>query len=120
MFKLDESNRFWLYNYATDMRKSFFTLSGIVNNIMGKKLSDGDAFIFINKSRNRMKILHKEKLGLVLYCLKMDYGTLGIRFNDEGKLDSVSMSWKDLCDMIERTVNKREYQKRQFLMKKYL
>ena len=31
-----------LYPYPTDMRKSFYTLSGIVTNQMGKNVRDGE------------------------------------------------------------------------------
>lgn len=58
MFSLNESNRYYLYPYPTDMRKSFYTLSGIVTNQMGKNVRDGDAFIFINANCTCMKILH--------------------------------------------------------------
>lgn len=34
MFCLSESDTFYLYPYPTDMRKSFYTLSGIVTNEM--------------------------------------------------------------------------------------
>lgn len=40
MFSLNESNRYYLYPYPTDMRKSFYTLSGIVTNQMGKNVRD--------------------------------------------------------------------------------
>ena len=30
MFSLNDSNRFFLYPHPTDMRKSFYTLSGIL------------------------------------------------------------------------------------------
>ena len=46
MFSLTSSDRFYLYPYPTDMRKSFYTLSGIVTNQMGMDVQDGDAFIF--------------------------------------------------------------------------
>ena len=36
MFNLGDGNRYWLYNEPTDMRKSFFTLSGLVTNNMGQ------------------------------------------------------------------------------------
>ncbi len=67
MFSLNESNRYYLYPYPTDMRKSFYTLSGIVTNQMGKNVRDGDAFIFINANCTCMKILHMEYGGLVIY-----------------------------------------------------
>ena len=34
MFCLSESDTFYLYPYPTDMRKSFYSLSGIVTNEM--------------------------------------------------------------------------------------
>ena len=46
MFSLTSSDRFYLYPYPTDMRKSFYTLSGIVTNQMGMDVQDGDAFVF--------------------------------------------------------------------------
>ena len=74
MFSLSDSDRFYLYPHPTDMRKSFYTLSGIVTNKMGRSVQDGDAFIFINKSCTTMKILHMECGGLVIYCLKLERG----------------------------------------------
>ena len=35
MFSLNDSMRYWLYNRPTDMRKSYYTLSGIVINELG-------------------------------------------------------------------------------------
>ena len=67
MFCLSDSDRFFLYPYPTDMRKSFYSLSGIVTEKMGKDVQEGDAFIFINKSLTNMKILHAEYGGLVIY-----------------------------------------------------
>lgn len=60
MFSLNESNRYYLYPYPTDMRKSFYTLSGLVTDQMGKNVRDGDAFIFISRNCASMKILHME------------------------------------------------------------
>ncbi|WP_372776534.1 hypothetical protein [Mangrovibacterium sp.] len=37
------------------MRRSFYTLSGMVTNLMGRNVQDGNGFIFINCTR--MKIL---------------------------------------------------------------
>ena len=36
MFNLNDSMRYYLYPYPTDMRKSFYTLSGVVKDLMGK------------------------------------------------------------------------------------
>lgn len=51
------------------MRKSFNGLSGIVTNLIGRNSRDGDAYVFINKSRNMMKVLRREDGGMVIYAI---------------------------------------------------
>lgn len=47
MFNLNDSMRYYLYPYPTDMRKSFYTLSGVVKDLMGHDVRNGDVFIFV-------------------------------------------------------------------------
>lgn len=103
MFSLSSSDRFYLYPYPTDMRKSFYTLSGIVTNIMGKNIQDGDAFIFINKACTSMKILHLEYGGLVIYHMKLSQGQFSLPTVDykEGKTVSYETLWRDLVLMVQ-------------------
>ena len=49
MFSLNDSMRYWLYNRPTDMRKSYYTLSGIVTNELGCDPCNGDVYILMNK-----------------------------------------------------------------------
>lgn len=67
MFNLNDSMRYYLYPYPTDMRKSFYTLSGVVKDLMGQDVRNGDVFIFIGRTCSNMKILHMECGGLVIY-----------------------------------------------------
>ena len=60
MFNLERGLRYWLYSVPTDMRKSFHTLSGLVWNKIGGDPMNGDVYIFVNKRRNRIKLLHYE------------------------------------------------------------
>lgn len=76
MFTLSDSNTFYLYPYPTDMRKSFYSLSGIVQNEMRQDIQQGDAFIFVNRSLTSMKILHMEFGGLVIYNMKLEQGRI--------------------------------------------
>ena len=50
MFSLNDSMRYLLYNRPTDMRKSFHTLSGIITDAMGQDPSNGNVYIFINRT----------------------------------------------------------------------
>ena len=76
MFTLSDSDKFYLYSFPTDMRKSFYSLSGIVLNEMQQDIQQGDAFIFVNRSLTSMKILHMEFGGLVIYNLKLEQGRI--------------------------------------------
>lgn len=64
MFSLDGTVKYWLYNKPVDMRKSFNGLSGIVTNGMDANLKGGDVYIFMNASRNMMKMLRQEEVFL--------------------------------------------------------
>ncbi len=57
MFNLERGPRYWLCSEPTDMRKSFHTLSGLVRNKIGGDPMNGDVSIYMNKRRNRIKLL---------------------------------------------------------------
>jgi hypothetical protein len=40
------------------MRKGFNTLAGLVTNVGGSGLMEGSAYVFVNKTRTTLKILH--------------------------------------------------------------
>lgn len=103
MFSLTASDRFYLYPYPTDMRKSFYTLSGIVTNQMGMDVQQGDAFVFINKPCTAMKILHLEYGGLVIYHMKLSQGEFSLPKIDfqEGKTVSHETLWSELVLMVQ-------------------
>lgn len=98
MFCLSDSDRFFLYPYPTDMRKSFYSLSGIATEKMGKDVQEGDAFIFINKSLTNMKILHAEYGGLVIYNMRLESGTFRLSdiIDREESSASLSVNWSEL------------------------
>lgn len=103
MFSLNESNRYYLYPYPTDMRKSFYTLSGLVTDQMGKNVRDGDAFIFISRNCASMKILHMEYGRLVIYHMKLEQGYFHVPSIDteEGRIKVVETFWSDLVMMVQ-------------------
>lgn len=102
MFSLNESIRYYLYSSPTDMRKSFYTLSGIVTNLMGFDVCDGGAFIFINRSLDSMKILHMESGGLVIYYMKLEKGRFRLPCLDTGsQKQSITTTWPELVLMVQ-------------------
>lgn len=99
MFNLNDSMQYYLYPYPTDMRKSFYTLSGIVTNNMKRNVQDGEVFIFINRSCTGMKILHLECGGLVIYQMKLESGTFKLPVFDE-ESHTFKTTWQDLMLMV--------------------
>lgn len=83
-----------------DMRKSFYTLSGIVNESMNQDVRNGGVFIFINRRENIMKILHMEYAGMVIYHKKLESGRFKLPYFDE-ETTSLSIHWNDLMMMVE-------------------
>lgn len=72
MFNLNDSMRYNLYPYPADMRKSLYTLSGVVKDLMEQDVRNGDVFIFIGRTCSSMKILHMECSGLVICHLRLE------------------------------------------------
>jgi len=56
MFHLHKSLQYYLYPAPVDMRKSFYTLSGIVSSEMNRDVRGGEVFIFINRRQTIMKM----------------------------------------------------------------
>jgi len=75
MLALHDNRRFFLYRVATDMRKSFDGLSGVVKQEMKQHVLSGDVFIFINRRRNQVKLLAWDKDGLAVYHKRLEKGT---------------------------------------------
>ena len=74
MFSLGAA-RYYLYREPTDIRRSFDGLCGLVTARLGQNPMSGDVFIFINKPRNRMKLLKWETGGFVLFYKRLERGT---------------------------------------------
>jgi transposase len=98
MFSLTDSLRYWLWSEPTDMRKSFHTLSGIVRDQMHRNPLNGDVYVFINRHRDRIKLLHWESGGMVLYSKILEQGTFG---KPDKMLDDGSLAWRDLVMIVE-------------------
>ena len=74
MFSLGAA-RYYLYREPTDMRKGFDGLCGLVNDRLGENPMSGDVFIFLNKQRDRIKLLRWEPGGFVLFFKRLERGT---------------------------------------------
>ncbi|WP_315643246.1 IS66 family insertion sequence element accessory protein TnpB [Limnospira sp. Paracas R14] len=112
MFSLNSSQRYYLYGTPTDMRKSFDGLSGIVTNELGRHPAFGDVYVFVNKRRDRIKLLHLEPGGFVLYYKRLEKGRLTLPKNTS---KSHAVTWSDLVLIIEGIDTTQVKRKRRYL-----
>jgi len=100
MFTLSSDLRFHLYNQPTDMRKSFNSLSGIVRNELDEDPCSGDVYIFINKARDKVKLLHWQGIGFTLYYRRLEEGTFDVPRYDE-QVGSINLSYTQLVMLVD-------------------
>ena len=75
MLSIPSTVPIFLYTEPTDMRKGFDGLSGMVRSAFKADPLDGSLFLFINRRRDRLKILHWDGTGYWLYYRLLESGT---------------------------------------------
>ena len=75
MLKVHDPLRIYAYTPPTDMRKGIHGLSGIVREQLQFDPTEGSLFLFVNRSRDRMKLLHFADGGFWLYYRVLEAGT---------------------------------------------
>lgn len=95
MFGLGPATRIYVALGATDLRKGFDGLYGIVRDRLGLEVRSGHLFLFANARRNRLKILYWDGSGLWSCAKRLERG----RFSwpvAEDQSDRVSLSQEEL------------------------
>ena len=58
-----------------DMRKSFDGLSAVVQTVFERNVLDGHLFLFLNRRRDRMKVLWWDRDGLAIFSKRLELGS---------------------------------------------
>jgi len=112
---LNEHHKYYLHRGVTDMRKGFDGLSGLVRNSMDADPMDGSVYLFINRRRDKLKILVWNQGGFVLYYKRLEQGTYELPGSIADGLKK-QMSWETLVLMIkgirlEKVMRKKRYKR---------
>jgi transposase len=75
MLRLPATLRVFLCPEATDMRRSFDGLSGLIAGVMREDPLSGHLYVFRNKNADKLKVLYWDKDGLVIYYKRLEKGT---------------------------------------------
>lgn len=74
MISLSPNAKFYLYQGAINMHCSFEGLSAAVQKIFPIEVTSGAYFIFINKKRDKMKVLYWDNDGLAIWYKRLEKG----------------------------------------------
>jgi transposase len=75
MLHVPASVAIFVHTQPVDLRKGFDGLSGIVRQEFAADPLDGSLFLFFNRRRDRLKILHWDGTGYWLYYKLLEAGT---------------------------------------------
>lgn len=96
MFGLSAAVRVYLAIRPADMRKSFDGLAALVSGLTLDPLS-GHLFVFINKRRDRVKILYWDRDGLAVWAKRLERGTFRL---PAAGADRVEMTTAELAALL--------------------
>ena len=72
MFGLSAAVRVYLAKQPADMRKSFDGLAALASGSLARDPLSGHLFVFVNKRRDRIKILYWDRDGLAVWAKKYE------------------------------------------------
>lgn len=115
MIGLANSQNYYLYTQPCDMRKGFDGLCGVVISHMRRDPADGAVYVFINRRRDRVKMLVWETGGFMLYYKRLEQGTLEMPEHPEGQahlrinLEVLSLMIQGI--LLSKIVRKKRYKR---------
>ncbi len=75
MLNLATSTRIFFATAPTDMRKGFNGLQGAVTGVLKQDPLSGHLFLFVNRRRDKLKILYWDRDGLAIWYKRLEQGT---------------------------------------------
>jgi transposase len=111
---------YYLYSSPTDMRKGPDSLAGIVSNEFKKSPMQGDLFIFINRRRCQLKMLHWQGDGFAVFYKRLEKGTFELP-QKEGQEIASALSSEQVLFLLQgialKSIVKRPRYSQQFVDK---
>lgn len=112
MIAISTTTRIFVYTDATDMRKGFCGLSGLVKEHFQVDLFSGHLFVFFNRRRDYVKILAWDNDGLSIWSKRLERGTfekLTRTADGDFEIDSAELVMMLRGVQIEGTFRRKRY-----------
>ena len=90
-----------MYEDPVDMRKGFEGLGVIAEQALSQELTSGAYFVFLNRQRDRMKVLYWDVDGLAIWYKRLEKGCF-LRNSSRG----ITLTRKDFFMLLEGIIPK--------------
>lgn len=94
------SARIYYCTVPTDMRKGFDSLAAMVRDHLGHDPLSGHLFLFVGRSRDRLKILYWDADGFALWYKRLEEGTFRLPVLKAGQAN-VELKASELAMLLE-------------------
>jgi transposase len=101
MLTLPSSVRIYVAAEAVDLRRGFDGLAAATRSLMGQNPLSGHVFVFVNRRRNRMKLLVWDRTGWLLLYKRLERGTFELPQEPEGGRRHIEVDAGELGLMLE-------------------
>ena len=101
MLSLPPSVRLFVARGVTDMRKSFDTLAALVIDVIEQDPQSGHLFLFVNRRRDRLKVLWWDRSGYCLLAKRLEHGQFRVFDRADGSAGSFEVSASELALILE-------------------
>ena len=102
MLSIPGNGRIFLFKDPIDLRKGFEGLCYFVELSFGDILTSGAYFIFLNRKRDRMKVLYWDGDGFVIWYKRLEAGTFS-----RSHLKKTMMTRREFFMLLEGIIPKR-------------
>lgn len=86
---------------SVDLRLGVDKLAGVVTAHFGQSPRDGALFVFVNKARNRLKILFFDESGAWLLYKRLDRGTFPLPVTLDRQATHIAISAQELTLLLQ-------------------
>lgn len=109
MFGLSAAVRVYFAKAPADMRKSFDGLSSLVASVLELDPLSGHLFVFVNKRRDRIKILYWDRDGLAVWAKRLECGTYRLPDATAGRIEMTTAELAALLAGIDLNTARRRH-----------
>lgn len=102
MLAISGNAQIYIFNKAVNMRNGFDGLSAIIERSMVGEPTSGAFYVFLNRQRNRMKVLYWDTDGFAIWYKRLEKGRFPMK--DSGR---ISMTRKEFFMLLEGVIPKR-------------